>query len=94
MVARRCSAEKLPRKFLKIYRETSVLESVPNNVIGLQAIRLATLSKKDSGTDVLDQAVLTKLKRSAESTCVGVCQAASFQSAIFLKDRLSHRYFL
>ena len=47
MVAKRCSAKILSEKFHKIHREIPVLESLSNTVKCFQAVRLATLLKRD-----------------------------------------------
>ena len=52
VVARRCSAKKVSQKFLKIYREITVRQSLSNTVKSLQAVSPAvkpvTLLQKDS----------------------------------------------
>ena len=61
MVARRCSAKNISKKFLKIYRDITVRQSLSNTVKSLQvvspAVRLVTLFKKDPLTDVPGLAV-------------------------------------
>ena len=56
-VARRCSTEKLSLKLHNICRKIPVLESLSNTVKGLQAIRLATLLKRNPRSSVLEPAV-------------------------------------
>ena len=57
VVARKCSTKKFSSKFLKIYRKIPLLEFLSNTVKGLQAIRLATLLKRNPRTGVLELAV-------------------------------------
>ena len=56
-VARRCSTTKLFLKLHKIRRKMPLLESLSNTIKGLQAIRLATLLKRNPRTSVLEPAV-------------------------------------
>ena len=56
VVAKRCLAKKLS-KFLKTHTETPALQSLPNKVIGLQAVRLAPLLNRDSGTGASEPAI-------------------------------------
>ena len=42
-VARRCSANKLSQKFIRIHEEITVQQSLSNTVKSLQEVRLATL---------------------------------------------------
>ena len=58
-VARMCSTKKFSFKLHKISRTIPVLESLSNTVKGLQAIRLATLLKRNPRTSVLEPAVRT-----------------------------------
>ena len=57
--ARRSSTKKLSLKLHKTCRKIPVLESLSDNVKGLQAIRLATLLKRNPRTSVLEPAVRT-----------------------------------
>ena len=57
VVASRYSVKKLSKKSCKTHKEKPVLGSLSNNVTGLQTIKLATLLKIDSGTDVSEPAV-------------------------------------
>ena len=54
---RGCSGKKLSWKLSKIHIETPVLESLSENITGLQYVRLATLLKKGSSTDVSESVV-------------------------------------
>ena len=56
-VAKRCFKKKLSLKLHKICRKIPVLESLSNTVKGLQAIRLATLLKRNPHISVLEPAV-------------------------------------
>ena len=56
-VARRCSTKKLSLKLNKISRKITVLEPLSNTAKGLQAIRLATLLKRNHRISVLEPAV-------------------------------------
>ena len=57
VVARRCSTKHSYKKFCKIHRETPVLESLSDNAAGLQAVRHATLLRRDFSTGVSEPAV-------------------------------------
>ena len=61
VVARWCSAKTVSKKFLKIYREITVRQSLSNTIKTLQAvspaIRLVTLLKKDPLTGVSELAI-------------------------------------
>ena len=57
VAARRSSAKKLSRKFCKVHMEVPVLESLSNNVTGLQAAEIAPLLKRDPATGVSKPAV-------------------------------------
>ena len=57
MADRECSGKKLSWKLSKIHKETPVLESLSENITGLQYVRLATLLKKDSTMDVSESVV-------------------------------------
>ena len=72
----------------------SVLESLSNTVKGLQAIRLATLLKRNTGTSVLEPAIrkcslkqvfLNNSQNSQENTCVGVFFNKVADPATFLE---------
>ena len=56
-VARRCSRKKLSLQIHKICRKIPVLESLSNTDKDLQAIRLATLLKRNPRTSVLEPTV-------------------------------------
>ena len=57
MVARRCSAKKFSKKFHKIHKEIPVPQSLSNTVKDFQAVRLATLLKRDPRTGVSEPVV-------------------------------------
>ena len=64
VVARRCSTKKLSEKLHKTHRKIPVLVPLSNTVKGLQAIRLATLLKRNPRTGVLEPTVpMCSLKR-------------------------------
>ena len=52
-----CWAKELSRNFPKLHREIPVLESLSNNVTALQAVKIVTLLKRDSGTSDSEPAV-------------------------------------
>ena len=56
-VAGRCSTKKLSLKLHKICGKIPVLESLSNTVKGVQAIRPATLLKRNPRNSVLEPAV-------------------------------------
>ena len=47
VVARRCSAKEFSEKFHKMHREILVLQSLSNTAKELEAVRFATLLKRD-----------------------------------------------
>ena len=57
MVVIRCYAKNFPKNL--IYREIPVLEFLSNTVKDLQAVRVATLLKRDPRTGVSEPAVHT-----------------------------------
>ena len=57
VVARRCSTKKLSEKLHKTHRKIPVLVPLSNTVKGFQAIRLATLLKRNPRTGVLEPTV-------------------------------------
>ena len=81
VVARSCSTKKLPLKLHKTQRKMPALKSLSNTAKGLQAVRLATLLKRNPRTGVLEPAVrkcslkqvfLNNSQNSQENTCAGV----------------------
>ena len=64
MVAKRCSAKKFSWKFHKIHREipTVYLQSLSNTVKDLQAVRLATLLKRNPALVFQEQSFVDHLQ--------------------------------
>ena len=62
--ARRFCAKKLPKTFHKIHREIPVLESLSNTVKCFQAVRLATLLKRDPALVFQEQSFVDPLQNS------------------------------
>ena len=62
MFARKCSPKKLSSKLRKIHREIPVVESLSNSVKCVQAVRFATLLKRDPRTGVSEPAVRRSLQ--------------------------------
>ena len=93
MIARRCSAKKVSLKISQNSQRNvlqplsnTVLQSLSNTVKGHQAVRLATLLKRDPHTDVSEPSVCrssTKsvfLNNSQENTYVEVSTEIKFRS--------------
>ena len=104
VVAKRCLAKKLS-KFLKTHRETPALQSLPNKVIGLQAVRLASLLNMRLRYWCVRTSHLHKfykigvLKKFTKLTGKYLCwslfinKVTNFQPTILLKKRVGHRCF-